>query len=109
MIRECAWMAAKAAKRPIAAMTSGKNFITALFALKAASARSRFQPQRAQNGLYPGLKKRRSGTCEPQRGQVMLAMIRILMEPFVRPTGSCDPFALIGNSFGFVERQRFLW
>lgn len=39
----------------------------------------------------------------------MLAMIRILMEPFVRPTGSCDPFALIGNSFGFVELQRFLW
>ncbi len=90
-------------------MTSGKNFIAALFALKAASARSRFHPQRAQNGLYPGLKKRRIRTCDPQRGQVMLGMIRILTEPFVFPASSCDPFALIGNSFGFVERHRFLW
>ena len=82
--------------------------IIVLFPASAASARSKFQPQRAQNGLFPGSKKR-SGTCEPQRGQVMLAIIRILIEPFVPRRADCDPFALIENSFGFVERQRFLW
>jgi len=41
---------------------------------RAALARSRFQPQREQNGLLLTLRKRRSGTGEPQRGQVIEGM-----------------------------------
>ena len=70
------------------------------FRVKAASARSRFQPQRAQNGLFARLKKRRSGTGEPQRGQVMLLMICILMEPFVRLGRQLRPICAIRKQFG---------
>ena len=64
--------AIQAKKTPTAAIANGMSFIvTWLFAM-AASARSRFQPQRAQKGLVVAFRKRRSGTGEPQRRQTKL-------------------------------------
>lgn len=64
--------ALKKANNATAAIPMGMNFTKVLLLASAASARSRFQPQRGQKGLFVMLKKRRSGTGEPQRGHVMV-------------------------------------
>ena len=66
---------AKTIKQNIAAkIPRGRKVKRPDLALRAAPARSRFQPQRAQKGLLPMLKARRNETGEPQRGQVMAGM-----------------------------------
>lgn len=71
-------------------------------------ARSTFQPQRVQNGLFAPLKKRRNGTCEPQRGQVMLLITYILSELSPSFFGASQPLALFENGLALLERERFL-
>jgi len=105
---EFARVEVKKNNKPTAATPIGKSFTTILFPPSLASARSRFQPQRAQNGLLAGLKERRSGTWEPQRGHMMLLILFILDEPLALPSDSLGQIALFKNSFEFLESCRFL-
>ena len=78
MTGELAFRAATAAIKPSTAMAKGTSFAAEPFPAVAISARSRFQPQRAQNGLFSALNARRSVMGEPQRGQVMVLIPFIL-------------------------------
>jgi len=78
------------------------------FAESAASARARFQPQCEQKGLFAGLKKRRSGTWEPQRGQMMLLIGSSLPLLDEKASGSGRAFALFRNALWVTENRMAL-
>ena len=101
---ECEREAPNATSMAMMAIPRGRNLKMLRFAESAASARARFQPQCEQKGLFAGLKKRRSGTWEPQRGQMTLLTGFSLSLLNEEASGSARAFALFRNTFvGYGE------
>src|SRR6202035_260157 len=100
-----------AAKRPTPATASAMNLSMVFVSLSAAWARSRFHPQRAQKGLLERAKNWRSGTEEPQRGQVIPFTKIILVELFFSEEGefssswnSAPPTSSLSTRGGLYQR-----
>ena len=74
---DLAFTVMNAAKTARAPMAIGAYLAAELLLPMAFSARSRFQPQREQNGLRSGLSVRRNDMEAPQRGQVIVGIRKV--------------------------------